>query len=76
MAKRYSKKYVKEFEGILKDTWYNCGTLRFQDWEELAYWLGLPFDDNIKKATLELYNSCKCDLGIDSKSWTLDYIDF
>lgn len=75
-AKRYGKGYIKEFEGILKETWYNCGTLIFSNWEELAFWLGLPYDDKIKKATYELYDRCKCSLDFNKKGWTLDYVDF
>lgn len=76
MKARYSKKYLKEFEKVLKSTWYECGTLTFSNFEELSFWLGLPYDDRIKKALNDLDNVRKICLDATPKGWYLDYIDF
>lgn len=75
MAK-LSKKYLKEFEYVLKSTWYDFGTLVFSDWEELAFWLGLPYDDRVKQAVKKLDDERRADLNISPQGWMLDYIDF
>lgn len=75
MAK-LSKKYLKEFENVLKSTWYDFGTLVFNNWEELAFWLGLPYDDRVKQAARKLDDERRADLDISPQGWMLDYIDF
>jgi len=76
MAKKLTKKYLNEFEKVLKSTWYDFGTLVFKDWEELAFWLGLPYDENVRLAAKELDNQRRADLWIETDGWYLDYIDF